>query len=548
MNTLAQEIIQINSQLTGISSLESLRKEVEIVTNHQTFPLLRIAVFAPFNHGKSTLLNALLGSRTLPISLLPTTGTAISIRNGGKLKTRIELKNGETIYCDGTDILQEYTVLDGNRSMRSDVVSAMVFCPNSLLAKGVELVDLPGTSDMETQDELVYNQLLRADLVICLLDARKLLTMTEVDKLQEWLLKRGITTAVFILNFVNLIEDEESRQTIAQQARFIATEFRSNLPDNISNLYRVDVLPALRAKVKGDNALAIESGIVNFENSLNTITDLLLSKITQVRLPRLQVIGQSLKQSLQRELNMICQEMRAIDSQRKAQIDCLVEEANRMQSIFVARIKSVKNWLSKEDFITRYSDPCLQALSKEELKEFVISLLNTCGEYFEPIERLLNEGSEKFNNTLSDFPTLTLPDFPEITLPNRPPELDQNNGSGAATFLGVVGGFILGGPVGAAVGATGARALAEKAAKQKKEQLQSEYNSQVLTVCQKSVREYLESFRQAILILIEEYQDSAEVLDYEPPSESLMVLEKRKTLNLLKSSLQALSIELKNYL
>lgn len=37
-------------------------------------PTYRIAVFGPFNYGKSTLLNALLGERTLPMDLVPTTG------------------------------------------------------------------------------------------------------------------------------------------------------------------------------------------------------------------------------------------------------------------------------------------------------------------------------------------------------------------------------------------------------------------------------------------------------------------------------------------
>ncbi|EAM52207.1 hypothetical protein CwatDRAFT_5335 [Crocosphaera watsonii WH 8501] len=37
---------------------------------------------APFNYGKSTLLNALLGEKTLPIDLIPTTGAAIYVKYG----------------------------------------------------------------------------------------------------------------------------------------------------------------------------------------------------------------------------------------------------------------------------------------------------------------------------------------------------------------------------------------------------------------------------------------------------------------------------------
>ncbi len=545
MNTLTQTLLQISSQFAGISSLEFLQKEVEIIGNHQDYPTLRIGVFAPFNHGKSTLLNSLLGSRTLPVSLMPTTGTAITIKNGGNLKTRIQLSNGEQVYGNGTDVLQEYAVLNGQRRMREDVVSVTVFCPNALLAKGVELIDLPGTSDMEEQDELVYNELLSVDLVICVLDARKLLTMTEVDQLQEWLLKRGIDTAIFVLNFVNLIEEMEDRQEITRKARYIACEFRSNFPDNLSNLYRVDALPALRARVKNDHALSVESGIVTFENSLYTIADLFLAKLKQLRLPRLRVIGERVKQSLQRELNNLNQEIRAIDSQRRQEVDLLVEDAQRMQNIFAARIESVENWLSEKDFITRYSAPCLQALLDDKLKEFVTSLLDSCGYYFEPIERLLEEGSQKFNHLLPDFPLMTLPDFPEIVLPTKPLELEQKNNFLAASLWGGICGTLIAGPVGAAVGVTGARAWAENAAKQKKEQLESEYNAQVLTACQVAVKDYLESFQAALLVLVSEYQDCSEVLEYQPPAESSEVLHKRRNLSQLKSSLLIVSLELK---
>ena len=37
----------------------------------------RISVFGPFNNGKSTLINALLGTRALPIDLIPTRAVAI---------------------------------------------------------------------------------------------------------------------------------------------------------------------------------------------------------------------------------------------------------------------------------------------------------------------------------------------------------------------------------------------------------------------------------------------------------------------------------------
>jgi len=220
-----------------------LRKDAISICDYVANPVYQIAVFAPFNYGKSTLLNAMLGSRALPIDLIPTTGAAIRVGYGEELQTRIILTDGREIRSRGTQILQEYALLDEQRCMRSDVASIDVFYPHPFL-HGVELLDLPGTNDRQAQDELVRDRLLTADLVVQVLDARKLMTLGERENLRDWLLDRGITTVVFVVNFLNLLASDEQKE-VFHRLRFVAESFRSQLPPGISNLYRVDALPAL---------------------------------------------------------------------------------------------------------------------------------------------------------------------------------------------------------------------------------------------------------------------------------------------------------------
>ena len=72
--------------------------------------------------------------------------------------------------------------------MRNDVLSVEVLSPHPFLKTGVEFLDLPGTNDREEQNSLVKQQLLSADLVVQLLDARKLMTLEERENLRDWLL------------------------------------------------------------------------------------------------------------------------------------------------------------------------------------------------------------------------------------------------------------------------------------------------------------------------------------------------------------------------
>lgn len=127
-----QDLINI---LKNTSKL--LNHDVTAICNYLTNPNFRIAVFGPFNHGKSTLLNAMLGSKTLPIDLIPTTGAAITVKYGTDIQTRILLSNSSEIYRSGTDILKEFAVLDGDRRMRGDVTSVEVFYPHPFLETGI---------------------------------------------------------------------------------------------------------------------------------------------------------------------------------------------------------------------------------------------------------------------------------------------------------------------------------------------------------------------------------------------------------------------------
>jgi hypothetical protein len=63
----------------------------------------------------------------------------------------------------------------------------------------------------------------------------------------------------------------EERQDIKKRLYFIAESFRSQLPPVISNLYCVDALPALRARLKGDTNAAQTTGLSGLESALQNI-------------------------------------------------------------------------------------------------------------------------------------------------------------------------------------------------------------------------------------------------------------------------------------
>ena len=139
-----QNLVSNLRSAIGVLELDKtsqLYRDAVSICDYLENPIFRIAVFGPFNYGKSTLLNAILGQRTLPINLIPTTGAAIHVRYGNELHTRITFTNGTEISESGTEVLKRYAILDDQRQMRGDVTSVQVYCPHPFLQTGVELVD-----------------------------------------------------------------------------------------------------------------------------------------------------------------------------------------------------------------------------------------------------------------------------------------------------------------------------------------------------------------------------------------------------------------------
>ncbi len=102
-----------------------------------------VACIGQFKRGKSTLINALVGERILPVGFIPVTTVPTVIRFGAKPGARIQTRGGAWQEIAISD-LKEYVSEEYNPENTKAVDGAEVFLPNSLLEGGMCLVDTPG--------------------------------------------------------------------------------------------------------------------------------------------------------------------------------------------------------------------------------------------------------------------------------------------------------------------------------------------------------------------------------------------------------------------
>ncbi|MDX2215353.1 MAG: dynamin family protein [Oculatellaceae cyanobacterium bins.114] len=447
----------LNHLQTAVSLLElsadtPLRREVNLLANVVNRSSFRIAVFAPFNYGKSTLLNALLGERTLPIDLIPTTGAAIAVRYGSELRSRIVFQDGTTIDEAGTDILKQFAVLDGDRRMREDVVSVEVTCPHPFLQMGVELIDLPGTDDQDAQDALVREQLLTADLVVQVLDGRKLMTLGEREHLRDWLLDRGITTVIFVVNFLNLLEPEDQKQ-VYNRLRFVAESFRAKLPAGVSNLYRVDALPALRSRLQGDLAQAQATGLPMFETALQHVVHSLQGQPSETRLPRLQAIATQVQQALRDKMTAIAATAPTFDEKELQRVHIKRKAQGLIQQGFSKSIAELQTWLALPNLLDRYHAAATVALQQFEFANWVtLSLKPDWVLHQQAVVDWVYKACDFFGQARPADLWVMFPEEPTVVLPDVSPQTPKASSGDVAPVAIATGlGWVFGGPIGAAV-------------------------------------------------------------------------------------------------
>ncbi|WP_375494571.1 dynamin family protein [uncultured Nostoc sp.] len=532
------------SALLNLERKSQLHQDITTICNHLVNPSFRIAVFGPFNHGKSTLLNAMLGNRTLPIDLIPTTGASITVKYGSDVRSRIMLVNGTEIYRNGTEVLQQFAILDGNRQMRKDVASVEVFCPHPFLETGVEFLDLPGTNDRDEQDNLVREQLLSADLVIQLLDARKLMTLGERENLRDWLLDRGIKTVIFVANFLNLLEPDEQKQ-VQNRLLFVAESFRAELPPGFSNLYRVDALPALRARLKGDVAAANSSGLAAFETALQNIVGILQPNRGSVRLPRVEVIASQIQLSLKAKIDPIAIEIKSFDDKQNSKIEIKQKAADLIYKGFATSVGELRDWLALPKLLTKYQADAAVALAENNFKNWQTNTIKKdLTELQLAVVKWLYQAYEFFQEERPQDLLIPFPSEPQVILPPKPSNTDDLSEPGSIAVGGGIG-WLLGGPVGAAVVGSISYLLNKNIQKQDEQLAKESYHQEVAKLCITTVEDYLSSFSSQGLSILDEYEQKVDkVICFEVSQEPLEVTNKRENLQQLQKSFNHLLREL----
>lgn len=284
MLMVSSDVIKYLNMSNYSDSLSSLSEKV----NNDTF---KIQVVGTFKNGKSTFINALLGSHVLPAYSLPCTAVINEVKYGEEKKAVLYFKNplpeqiSQSLPADvkshmakyaGQNIppieidynkIEDYVVIPIGKNATESILESPyekveLFWPLSILKEGVEIIDSPGLNEHSTRTKVTMDYLSKADAILFVLLSTAICAANEMDFIENNLKEQGFNEPFFIVNKWDLVPKEEKNQMI-EYVKMKLSGFSTN------PIFYVSASKAENAKSLGDEHLYAQSGMKDFEDTLS---------------------------------------------------------------------------------------------------------------------------------------------------------------------------------------------------------------------------------------------------------------------------------------
>ncbi|WP_159790414.1 dynamin family protein [Sodalinema gerasimenkoae] len=311
----------------------------------------RISVIGSFSVGKSTLLNALLGSKVQPVAAIPCTGVLSILRYSQHPRVICHYKDGTTeeipfeAYQDKVKIAESQSETEANRNqalVNSSLEYVVFQTPDLEFCKhGAEIVDSPGLNEHPEREKVTQQLIKETDAIIFMISAQQSLTATERELFEQIRNPLNLIddadiqpakNIFVVVNYMDLLDNDDDDDDYDSEGNTSAVKKRikdfcfHEQPARISGDNRVHYLSArkaLTAKLKNkdnqylqdfnqfiqslEDFLIDDRGGIQLENFSSSFNSLMKSALAKIQ--NYQTLQQSNLKNIEQEKKLIWDKM-----------------------------------------------------------------------------------------------------------------------------------------------------------------------------------------------------------------------------------------------
>jgi ribosome biogenesis GTPase A len=208
---------------------EAVVREAESLARRAAEGRFFLAVVGQFKRGKSTLINAFLGTPLLPTGVVPVTAVVTFVEHGEQVRARVQKRGGgeEEISVEA---IADFVTEERNPGNRRGVAAVVVRHPAALLREGIGLVDTPGVGSVfELSSAATHSFVPRIDAALVVLGADPPISADELDLVET--IAREVPDLLFVLNKADLVSEAERVEAASFCARILAERLRRLPPE-----------------------------------------------------------------------------------------------------------------------------------------------------------------------------------------------------------------------------------------------------------------------------------------------------------------------------
>lgn len=250
--------------------------------------IVRVAIMGITSSGKSTLVNALLQEKLLPVAIKPSSSIIITCSKGDVRQATIYFNNKSPLYLCGEDLSEEnigkYCDESRNPNNELDVSQINITTPLFMLDENIHIIDSPGLDacDLEIHEKVTM-EILLPTIDICLFLTTVKASSDEINFEKMMIVHRKGKQIILAQNMIDSIEEKIGKNGIVEESRIdilrkhrkrgenllkSAISYNGKAKNRIGEEVSEIKFPINKFEVVQISALNALKGIINKDNKL----------------------------------------------------------------------------------------------------------------------------------------------------------------------------------------------------------------------------------------------------------------------------------------